>query len=213
MRMALMVWPDRPSPLSRGRHKLSPDEVTGHQRDRLMKAVAELAAEIGCAAITADRLVQRAGVSRSTLYELYESKDACVLAASDHALEQLMPLIEGAATADRPATVRLHGAVEMLVRFCSTHPLAARLCLVEIGGIGAEGSARRSHVLGRMKQALDPVVREITPEAPPMTTDLLVGGLYDVVTKRLRNGQAKQLPGLLPELQELTNSLVGNASR
>ncbi len=211
--MAVMVWPNSSAPLTSGRHKLSADEVADNQRDRLMKAVAELAAEVGCTAITADRLTRRAGVSRSTLYELFDSKDACVLAASDHALEQLMPLVEAAAQADRPATVRLHGTVEMLVRFCTAHPLAARLCLVEISGAGPEGAVRRNRVLSRMHDALEPIVREITPEAPPMTTDLLVGGLYDVVSKRLRSGRAGELPDLLPELRDLTDSLVGAAGR
>jgi AcrR family transcriptional regulator len=199
--------------LTSGRHSLSSEEVASNQRDRLMGAVAELAAEIGCTAITADQLTRRAGVSRSTLYELFESKDACVLATSDHALAQLMPLVEGAALADRPGTVRLHGAIEMLVRFCTAHPLAARLCLVEVSGVGPEGAARRSELLNRLRDTLEPVVREIAPDAPPMTTDLLVGGLYDVVSKRLRTGRSKQLPGLLPDLRDLTDSLLGAADR
>jgi AcrR family transcriptional regulator len=213
MRVAVMVWPEGPEALTRGRHSLTAEEVASNQRDRLMKAVADLASEVGCTGITADRLTERAGVSRSTVYELFDSKDACVLAASDHALGRLMPLFEAAAKADRPANVRLHGAIEMLVRFCTAHPQAARLCLVEVSGVGPEGAARRSEALGRMKGALEPVVREVAPGAPPLTTDLLVGGLYDIVSKRLRTGQAKKLPDLLPELRTLTDSLVGGGGR
>jgi hypothetical protein len=43
-------------------------------------------------------------------------------------------------------------------------------------------------------------VREKQPVAPALTAETLVGGLYEVVYTRVLQGEARELPRLLPDL-------------
>src|SRR5687768_936969 len=71
------------APLPRGRHKLSRDEVEGSQRLRLAMAMADACADTGFVDTSVKAVLERAGVSRLTFYELYDGKLDCFLEALD----------------------------------------------------------------------------------------------------------------------------------
>jgi AcrR family transcriptional regulator len=174
-----------------------------------MAAAAHIAATEGLQGVTTTRLVQSANVSRSTLYELFESKDACVVAAADHALDELVAMLDDAVAGDGAAPERMVRALEALLRFCSERSAQARLCLVEVAGAGPVGAARRSGGMERIQTVLEPLVHETSPSAPPLTADLLVGGICSVVAAQLRAGRTEAIPELLPELLALVESVLG----
>ncbi|MCW2988568.1 MAG: transcriptional repressor BetI, partial [Solirubrobacterales bacterium] len=74
----------------RGRHGLPPEVVARSQRDRLLEATMQVVAEKGYAATTVADLTKRAGISRTTFYELFADKEACFLAAYDNAVDGLV---------------------------------------------------------------------------------------------------------------------------
>src|SRR5690606_15137116 len=70
-------------PLPKGRHHLTRDEVEQTQRLRLAVAMADVLAERGYAGTPVAAVLERAGVSRQTFYELYANKLECFLDALD----------------------------------------------------------------------------------------------------------------------------------
>ena len=59
------------------------------QRRRLLLAIGEMVAEEGLESASVGRVCKRAGVSRRTFYELFEDREACLLAAFDQAIESI----------------------------------------------------------------------------------------------------------------------------
>jgi AcrR family transcriptional regulator len=74
---------DPPTPLPRGPHQLTREQVAESQRTRLMVSMTELMAERGYAGVSIGELAHRAGVSRTTFYVHFADKQDCVLAAYD----------------------------------------------------------------------------------------------------------------------------------
>src|SRR5437868_3078358 len=73
----------RKSPLPRGPHSLSRDEVATNQRARVMNAMIDLVGEQGYRATTIAQVSSRAGVSRKAFYEHFANKQECFLATYD----------------------------------------------------------------------------------------------------------------------------------
>ncbi|HXB65384.1 MAG TPA: TetR/AcrR family transcriptional regulator [Solirubrobacteraceae bacterium] len=69
------------------------------QRARILAAMTELVRERGVSRISVAHIVARSGVSRRTFYELFADREACLLAAFEHALERaaavVLPAYEG----------------------------------------------------------------------------------------------------------------------
>src|SRR5439155_260785 len=65
-------------------------DVASSQRARLLAAMANVVAAKGYAATTVADVVSAAGVSRSTFYELFASKEACFLDAYNQGVEDLL---------------------------------------------------------------------------------------------------------------------------
>ncbi len=191
--MPLSEWLDR-DPLTRGRHGLPPDKVRQIQRGRLLAAAAELAAEHGVRGVTAARLTDRAGISRTTLYDLFGSKDAVVDATAREALANLVAQVSEAARASSPASARLETMVDTFTRFCEAHPSSAQLGLVEIAGFGDAGARLRYETLDELIELFRTPLAEAHPGAPALTADLLVSGLWNVAGSRLCAGRARELP-------------------
>ena len=69
------------SRLPRGRHGIPQALVTENQRDRLLDAATEIFSDQGYAALAVANVIQQAGVSRGTFYEIFDNKFDCLLAA------------------------------------------------------------------------------------------------------------------------------------
>ena len=77
----------RPPP---GRHPLPREFIARHQRARIIAALAEETVEQGYRAVTVADIVRRAGISRNTFYESFDSKEDCFLAASEFAVKEAL---------------------------------------------------------------------------------------------------------------------------
>src|SRR5215213_1816945 len=90
---------DKFSKLPRGPHALPQEVVVAHQRERLLDAAATAMAEQGYAVLTVRDLIDRAGVSRRTFYQLFDDKIDCVFAAHERAFERLSEIVVSACRA------------------------------------------------------------------------------------------------------------------
>jgi AcrR family transcriptional regulator len=121
-----------------GRHGLSPQDVAEHQRRRIMDAVVQVTVEDGAGALTVQRLLAHAGVSRKTFYDHFANREAAVLATYQLVTEQLIAAI-GPSQDDDP----LADGLEALLALVAARPDVARFCFVEAPRAGADISELR----------------------------------------------------------------------
>jgi AcrR family transcriptional regulator len=194
--------------LPRGRHGLPREQVLASQRGRLLEAVAAAVSEKGYARMTVADVISRAGVSRETFYEQFESKEDAFLAALDTGAEVLVQIL-GAAIAD-PAEDPLERLDHVLQAYLTTlaaAPEFAKTFLIDAYGAGAGATARRIELQQRFVELVARVL-ELSPDNPDdaFACEALVAAVSSLATSRIGTGRAAELP-------ELREPLIGLARR
>lgn len=126
--------------------------LAGVQRARLLSAAGQSACERGACNVTVAHIVERAGVSRRTFYEVFSDTEDCLWAALGDALERVQERILPAWRAPGPWRERLRASLTELLWLFDEEPTVARLLLVESLAMG-----RRS-VLEKRAQVLERVI-------------------------------------------------------
>src|SRR6478609_3616571 len=105
--------------LPRGRHRLSREEVSASQRQRMLEAMALAVHEKGYTGTAVADVVAGAGVSRETFYQHFADKEACFLAAYEVAVDTMRrtmgDALAGRSAADRFACEALVAAISSMV--------------------------------------------------------------------------------------------------
>lgn len=155
--------------LPRGPHELSRKQVEASQRQRILDAILDVVGEHGYAATTVAHVTTAAGVSRTTFYEQFRSKQDAFLTAYDEFGKGFladMTEVSGAT----PAEI-LSAASEQLVDWGRRRPLACRAFLVEIHAVGEEGLKHRDRAMRLAEERFDQVaawVQHVDPSLPPL---------------------------------------------
>jgi AcrR family transcriptional regulator len=193
-----------PQRLPAGRHRLDPQFVAAHQRERVLRAVTDVAATDGYGAMTIDDIVREAGVSRRDFYAHFSGKEDAFLAAYDAAAAQIVQSVEAAGLRGDSLPERAHNALAAMITFVVDDPPRAAMSIVEIRSLGPEGAERRNAVLRRFVAVLERAVDETLPAGhprpPALTTTTVLGGISEVIYSRLVRGDVAELPRLLPDL-------------
>lgn len=175
--------------------------VRAIQRERLLAAMTATVTEIGYSAMTVQDVLARAGISRPTFYEQFESKEDCFLAAFDAAVGRLRQRIEEAAGEGDEWKQRLRLGIGALLEFVDEDPAAARAAIVEARASSPRGLRRRDEVLDGFTSCIDALIREELAEPPSAIAAAgVVGGIESVLYARLQKGELKDLDSLLPSL-------------
>jgi AcrR family transcriptional regulator len=142
--------------LAAGRDGLERVQVIEIQRARMLAAMVEVVLERGVANVTVAHVVQRAGVSRRTYYELFADREECFLAALEDGLARIaaivMPAYEGKGPVRLARTwrERIRVALIELLGLFDEDPGLGRLVVVESLAAGPRALARRNMVLDRL---------------------------------------------------------------
>jgi AcrR family transcriptional regulator len=176
------------------------------QRARLLTAMTHVCAEHGVADVTVAHVVERAGVSRRTFYEIFEDREECFLAAFDRDIQRISRYVLDGYDPRANWDVRVRGALRALLSFLDQERATGRLLIVE--SLAAGDSALR-----RRRQVLDEVVAVVaegggetkTGKQPtPLTAEGIVGGVLSILHSRL----LQDSPGTFIELAGALASMV-----
>ncbi len=181
--------------LPRGRHRLSPEFVFAHQRERLMQAVSELCASQGYAATTIAHIVRAAGVSQRTFGKHFASKQACFLAAYESHLTGLEGRLREITVGVSPWPERLAVGLKALLEELACRPALAHTLFVDALFAGDEAKHLRQRILRRYQKVLP-----IPDGAPPGVAETVVGGIVEMIYHTIREDQTQALPGMYPEM-------------
>jgi AcrR family transcriptional regulator len=190
-------------PLPRGRHRHSPEEIAEDQRQRLLAAMAESVAARGYAATSVARVIELAGVSRATFYELFDNRLKCLLAAYEAIFERFLGEVTAACSNQAAWHDGAAAAVSAAVEFAVRHPEEARLLALDT--IAADAEAARCALTGAERLAAmlrtgrDHHAR--ASDLPEVTEQALVGAVAGVVNWHLLSGES--LDGLERQLVQL----------
>ena len=174
-----------------GVRKLPPDLVRAVQRERLIVAMLNAAAELGYLETNVQDVIDRAGVSRPTFYEHFSNKEDCFLAAFDTSAERLRKKVDAAAQKGGDVwRDRIRFGLETLLRFASREPDTARTMVVEARAASATAVRRRVELMDHFAELPAIGGREAASRHPrPDRGD------------RFRHRRRSRIPPLLPPLQ------------
>lgn len=187
-----------------GVRRLPPDLIRAIQRERLIVAMLNAAADLGYLETNVQDVIDRAGVSRPTFYEHFSNKEDCFLAAFDTSAERLRKKVATAARKGGDVwRDRVRLGLEALVRFASREPDTARTLVVEARAASAAAVKRRVELIDHFAQCLQSEARELLPpdrSHTAVTAAGIVGGVESLLYSRLCKHEYDQLEGLLPSL-------------
>jgi AcrR family transcriptional regulator len=166
---------------------LGPERVIEIQRARILGAMVEVSAERGAANVTVAHVVERAGVSRRTFYELYSDREECFLAAFDNAVARLSRHVLDAYDPDAKWVERVRTALTAVLQFLDVERGAGQLLIVASLGAGHNALERRRGGIAQIIALLDEGGNESKTgaELPPLTAEGIVGGVLSVLHARL----------------------------
>jgi AcrR family transcriptional regulator len=172
------------------------------QRTRILEAMAEMAVDLGAGAVTVSHVVARAGVSRRTFYELFEDREACLLAAFNLGVERARARIEPAYVAESRWRDGIRVGLAAFLSFLEDEPALGRLCVVYSLGGGAQVLSRRAEVLGKLAEVVDRGRTEGTAgkgQPPPaLIAEGVVGAVMSVIYGQLQGGRDNGAKGEQP---------------
>ena len=193
-------------------------EVERSQRDRLLWGAVESIAEQGYAATSVAEIIRRAGVSRTTFYQLFEDKLDCFLAAYRMAsgvvaavLAEELVRIE--ADRDVAPIDQLDRLLDAYLRTLADNPVLSRVFLVEVYAAGPEAIAQRRASLDQFVDLVAATHRDasgLLGSGPDQrfAAQVLVEAVSSMVTTATGAGDVASLPDLRAPLIELAARML-----
>lgn len=180
------------------RNGLGPQRMVEIQRARMLGAMVEACAEHGPGHVTVAGVVERAGVSRRTFYEIFDDCEDCLLAALDEGLRRASERVLPAYVGGGRWSERIRASLAALLELLDVEPVMSRLLIVGSLGAGPHALERRRQALAQMIAAMDEGRTESRAgsEPPPLTAEGVVGGVLSILHARL----LEENPGRLLEL-------------
>jgi AcrR family transcriptional regulator len=190
--------PPEPLRLARRQSRARPETPEPHDNaERALQALAEVVAEEGYPRASVDAVLRRAQMSATTFYANFAGKEDAALAAIDSACSQILAAVLPAfrRAPDWPNGIR--ASFGALFNFLASRPALANLAMVEVYAVGLEAMQRRLEAL-RPLQGLIADGSGLAPEMPPIAAEGIVGGVFTLAYRHLRDGGPEALPALSP---------------
>lgn len=193
--------------LPRGRHTLSRTEVATQQRARILAALTDVLAERGYVDTPVAAIIERAGVSRETFYQLFASKQDCFIAALEDTIDHLTTKLLGSLPEYGRGLHRFDRVLESYLETLTAWPATARLFLIETYAAGREAMRRRLDLQDRF---VDHVAHLFDAESSVdrFACQALVGALISKVTSHFVEGTVADLATLRAPFVELAGRML-----
>jgi AcrR family transcriptional regulator len=176
------------------------------QRDRLLLGMITAANREGYAHANVSAVIAQAKVSRPTFYDYFADKDDCFCAAIEEIDQQLVERVR-ASIRDAEPEQALRASVEALIRFTSEEPAMTRFLMNETMGAGPAALDVRDHGIGSIERLIQARYKSADRAAlaPDISPRMLIGGIYRLLSPRLRRADPK-ISTLLGDLLRLIES-------
>lgn len=176
------------------------------QRARMLAAMVEECALHGPAHVTVAGVVERAGVSRRTFYEVFDDCEDCLLAALQEGLGRASERVLPAYRDGGRWSERIRAALVALLEFLDSEPIMGRLLIVGSLSAGPRAVESRRCMLAHAIAAIDEgrIESKIVKQPSSLTAEGIVGGVLSILHARL----SAEDPGELLELAGPLMSMI-----
>jgi AcrR family transcriptional regulator len=171
------------------------------QRDRIVRAAAQVAAEIGYANLTIPAISAAAGTSNQTFYEHFESKEKAFLTAFEELSDRGQAATRTAAATETEWAAAVEAGMRGLLEHIVAEPLFAKLAFFELPTAGPTALDQADATVKRYTAFLEP--RAMPPgiaPLPPVVVEALGGGLWQAIQHEIDVGDLDRLPDFAPQL-------------
>lgn len=179
---------------------------TDGERKALIEAVAAETVEAGYGNLSVERIVARAGLPARVFDATFLDLQAAVETAYGAIFECFFARLVRTCETQRTWPLKVKVGIGLTLDLVTASPIEARFLLDD--GLAVDQALARTtrESRDRLARLLAPggVESPRTPGPPPITEQALVAGVTGVISARLMNGEPEHLPGLAPELVELT---------
>lgn len=194
-----------------GRHGLSRDEVTGSQRERMLRGMVDAVSERGYAVVTVADVIKRAGVSRETFYEQFANKEDCFMAAYDEIVATLLKAL-GEEISPPPGADAggLRGLIDRIIgRYLGelNDTTLAWAFLIEINAAGPVAVKRRAEAQARGMEAIAAALGA-RDAGQRFACDALFVTIVGIATHRVAAGKTENLAELREPMVEYAHSTL-----
>jgi len=181
---------------------VSPEQAREMQRKRILDAMVSEVGERGLRSVTIASVSARAGVSRTTFYELFDDLDACVLAVLRQVASRSTALMAKAFAAEASWQDGVLAALAALLESLDREPLLARVCLLEMLAGGPEVLEHRARELAALNPLVDVGRKHVHANGEPLelTAEASVASVAGILHTRLVTGEAPPFIDLLGQL-------------
>jgi AcrR family transcriptional regulator len=171
----------------------------------LLSAAVELIQEAGYARMTVAQVVNRAGVSRKTFYEVFADREDCFLAAFEQTHSQAWRAATEACGSESGWRGRVRSGLGRLLVLMEEEPGLAKLWIIEAQVAGERVLQRRAAALQQFANVIHQGRSAATGQhEPPDVTALgVVGGVFAVLHARLLKGAEGAPSDLLNPLMSM----------
>jgi AcrR family transcriptional regulator/DNA-binding MarR family transcriptional regulator len=186
-------------------HELGRERVIEIQRARILAAMVEVCAEQGAANVTVAHVVERAGVSRRTFYEIFNDREECFLATFDEGIARASGCVLDVYDSKASWVERIRSTLTALLRFFDTERDTGRLLIVDSLGAGTGALEHRRKALAQIVAVVDEGRLQVKTdsELSSLTAEGIVGGALSILHARLledRVGSLLELTGPLTSM-------------
>lgn len=202
-------------PLPRGRHELPRAVVRASQRERLLRAFAEVVGEEGYGATTVPKVVAAAHVSTNTFYEFFADKTDCFIAVCDQGGNELFA--ELARFRNEPDWLTtLERGLDRYLHWWQERSALTRAYLVELPAAGQraiEEKERQNERFSVILRFLADRAREEQPDLPPLREIALataVAAPAEIIGREVRAGRLEHILELKDDLRYLLIKLLAD---
>ncbi len=184
--------------LPRGEGNVSRSFVVHNQRERILDALANLAAAKGFGATTIPEIVQEAAVSVQAFYEHFSGKEDAFLVAYELGHRKALAIVERAyeAQEDWPSAVRV--AASTLLEFLAAEPAYAHLALIDALTASPKAAAVAHDGMNAYAWMLEPGLEPNLNGNPPkaVTVEATTGALLELCFVYVAAERTRELPSL-----------------
>lgn len=187
--------------LPRGENPISRSFVVHSQRERILDAVANLAAAKGYADLTIPEIVQEAAVSVQAFYQHFSGKEDAFLVTYEVGHRRALAAFEHAFDSQRDWPNAIHAALRALFAFFAGEPSFAHCALVD----ACCASERASALLAQGIASYRPMFEAGMAEAPagrrppPVAPEAATFALHELCFAHVARERARELTDLVPE--------------
>jgi AcrR family transcriptional regulator len=205
----LLGYPVPPGPLRATRRRnvkalpFEERQARSNPPERILRALAAVAADKGYPDTTVAEVVERAGTSQRTFYEHFDNKEDAIVAALDSGSAYMLAAALPAFRRAPDWQHAVHDTIEAMFRWGAEEPEYARMGGVEMYAAGKRALDQREVVTEGMEGLLAPGY-ELRPDTPPIAAEAVGGALYSLLYDNVNKNGPETLPALVPTLVYVT---------